>query len=337
MLVLDGVGALQLRERAGHARFLADAVRSPGSRARTTFPSTTATALTSLLTGADPGRHGIFGYRTLVPEAGILANQLRGWEEGVIPADWQPVPGLLAERAARAEPSFVVSKPEYAQTGFSHATTGGASFIGVADVEARIERALTIARATSGALVYLYVPELDALGHRHGVDSDRWLSMVERLDGAIARLSRDAGQNVGVIVTADHGMVDIAAHQQIIVPAGDARWIGVEHVGGEPRMLHLYTRDADSARAVQQRWSASEGERAWIMSRDEAIALGLFGAVGASLRPRIGEVLVAARSRVAYYDGREKDTSPQHMIGQHGSLTLDETLVPLVKLGAYRS
>lgn len=335
VLVLDGVGALQLRERAGHARFLAEAVRPAAARARTTFPSTTAAALTSLLTGTDPGTHGIFGYRTLVPETGAVVNQLRGWEEGLLPAGWQQALGVLTARAARAEPSFVVSKDEYAHTGFSEATTGTASFVGVADLDERIDRGATLARSTPGSLVYLYVPELDALGHRHGIDSERWITMLERVDSAVARLSRHAGGEIGVLVTADHGMVDVAAHQQIVIHPGDPRWTGVAHVAGEPRMLHLYADHPDNAAAVYERWTQSESERAWVFTREDAIRRGLFGVVSPHLTPRIGDVLVAARSRVAYYDGREKDTSPQRMVGQHGSLTLDETLVPLVRLGAY--
>ena len=64
--VIDGLGAFNLGARAGHARFLSEA-RTKRDAARTVFPSTTAAALTSLLTGALPGEHGIVGYRARVP------------------------------------------------------------------------------------------------------------------------------------------------------------------------------------------------------------------------------------------------------------------------------
>ena len=56
--VIDGLGAHNLAARAGHARFLSES-RAKKDAARTVFPSTTAAALTSLLTGAMPGQHGI--------------------------------------------------------------------------------------------------------------------------------------------------------------------------------------------------------------------------------------------------------------------------------------
>ena len=46
-------------------------------------------------------------------------------------------------------------------------------------------------------------------------------------------------------------------------------------------------------------------------------------------------MLVAARSGIAYYDDRLADKKPQRMIGQHGSLTDQERIVPLARLGAF--
>ncbi len=71
------------------------------------------------------------------------------------------------------------------------------------------------------------------------------------------------------------------------------------------------------------------------LTRDEAIEAGLFGPVDDEVRPRIGEVVVAARGRFAYYDDREADKRPQRMVGQHGSLTDEERTVPLLRLGAF--
>ena len=58
VVLVDGLGRGNLTARAGHARFLTSRMGKKDA-ARTTFPATTATALTSLLTGADAGIHGI--------------------------------------------------------------------------------------------------------------------------------------------------------------------------------------------------------------------------------------------------------------------------------------
>ena len=88
VLVLDGVGSHNLSARAGHARFLAQS-GTKRDVARSVFPSTTASALTSLLTGALPGEHGIVGYRARVPGTDDVLNQLRGWDTDGLPLEWQ--------------------------------------------------------------------------------------------------------------------------------------------------------------------------------------------------------------------------------------------------------
>ena len=61
----------------------------------------------------------------------------------------------------------------------------------------------------------------------------------------------------------------------------------------------------------------------------------IHGTVVASEELRIGDVLVAARAAIAYYDDRLADKKSQRMIGQHGSLTDQERIVPLIRLGAF--
>ena len=137
-----------------------------------------------------------------------------------------------------------------------------------------------------------------------------------------------------MLVTADHGMVDVPRTGHVLLREGDDLVDGVAAIAGEPRMLHVYA-EPGQAESVLERWRASESGRAWVLARDETITTGLFGRVDAEVRDRIGDVLIAARGRVAYYDDRLTDKASQRMIGQHGSLTSAERIVPLIRLGAY--
>ena len=332
IFLLDGLGAANLTARAGHARFLAAAT---GRRdvAQTVFPSTTAAALTALLTGEPPGRSGMVGYRALVPGADRIANQLRGWEQDDLPADWQRARPILERESASGRACFVVTRAEYATTGFTHSTTRGAEVFGVDDLDERVDLAADVAGGNPGALVYLYAPDLDAVGHRAGWESDEWSAMLERVDAAAARMARRLRPDTGLVVTADHGMIDVPRHRHVLFGDG-ALTEGLRHVGGEPRMVHLYA-ESGAADHLAERWRSSESSRSWVLTRDEAIAAGLFGTVDDVVRPRIGDVLVAARQSIAYYDDRVTDTSSQKMVGQHGSLTSEERTVPLIRLGAF--
>ena len=328
VFVLDGLGAHNLAAGGGHARFLTQSM-SKKDAALTVFPSTTASALTSLLTGVLPGRHGIVGYRALVPDSDEVVNQLRGYETDGLPLEWQRATPLTSAR-----PSFVVSKSEYAGTGFTAATMRGAEFHGVDDLSERVELAADLAARHPGSFAYVYAPDLDAIGHKRGWQSDEWLAALERVDAAARLLDASLARGTGVLVTADHGMVDVPRHRHVLLTEGDGLVDGVRHIGGEPRMLHLYTEDG-AHHEVLSAWRAAESARSWVLSRSEAIGAGLFGEVSDDVLPRIGDVLIAPRTGIAYYDDRLADKGAQKMIGQHGSLTHEERIVPLIRLGAF--
>lgn len=331
VFVIDGLGTHNLVSRAGHARFLTS-MSTKKDVARSVFPSTTASALTSLLTGVAPGQHGIVGYRARVPGTNLAVNQLRGWEKEGLPPNWQRATPLAT---SLGRPFFVVSKREYRSTGYTLATQAGAEFVGVDDLGERVSKAAELAQQHRGSLTYVYAPELDHTGHRYGWQSDEWVGALEVLDAAANSLAAQLAPGVGAVVTADHGMIDVPRHRHVLLAEGDDLVKGVALIGGEPRMLHLYA-DAGQEAEVLARWRDAESGRAWVMSRSELVASGLMGRVDGDVAERIGDVVVAPRSAIAYYDDRVADKGPQKMVGQHGSLTAEERIVPLIRLGAFR-
>lgn len=318
VLLVDGLGAAQLGQRAGHARTLAGAT---GGSIDAGFPSTTAVALASLTTGELAGAHGIVGYDAFVPGAGVR-NQLRDWGGAMDPAAWQRSPTLF-ERV----PAIAIGEPKHAESGFTRAVLRGAEYRGGQSVADRFALARDAARER--ALVYLYVPELDRAGHEAGWQSPEWTDELERLDGAVAELVAALPRDVGFVVTADHGMVDVDPTGHLIVPPELLEPIA--HVAGEPRCLQLQVEgDAD---AVAEAWRAWLGDAAWVATRAEVAAAGWLGEVDAEVEPRLGHVFVAARKRFAIYVD-EADPG-RGMVGQHGSLTQDELRVPLRRFGAF--
>lgn len=333
VVVVDGLGAIPLRAHAGHARHL---VAGTGRKdiAHSVFPSTTAAALTSITTGVAPGAHGLVGYQVVDRAGDRVVNLLSGWEtDGIDPVQWQPVPTVFERAADAGFVPFAVGFAGYARSGFTRATLRGAEFVAAGSPSERIARAYQLAADTAGALVYCYLPEVDKAGHRHGVESAEWLAALEEIDGA---LSAAPPRQVGVLITADHGMVDVPAHRQVVIEHGDARLDGVRWIAGEPRMLHVVLDgDADAARALDVWRTRCEGA-ADVLSRAEAISAGLFGPIVTDdAAGRIGELLVVARGNRAFYDGTADDQRSRGMVGQHGALTPEETRVPYIRRGAF--
>ncbi|KQZ24996.1 alkaline phosphatase family protein [Microbacterium sp. Root553] len=331
LVLVDGLGAISLRAHAGHARALT-AGMAKKDVAYSVFPSTTAAALTSILTGAWPGEHGLVGYRVRDPARDILVNQLTGWEsEGLDPMTWQAAPTVFERARGEGRPAYAVGVAAYAESGFTRATLRGADFVAAQTPADRVASAYDLAERNPGALVYCYLPEVDKAGHRYGVDSAQWVAALEEIDGA---LSLRVPPGVGVLVTSDHGMVDVPAHRQVVLEA--EHLAGVRHIGGEPRMLHVYTDPEADAAAVAAQWSSDLQGLADVGTREDAIAAGLFGpTIAPAAASRMGDLLVVARGNGAVYDGTAADQRGRGMVGQHGGLTPEERQVPLLRLGAF--
>ncbi len=329
VVVVDGLGMAALQARRGHARALASRL-DVDKPIGTVFPSTTAAALTSFATGVWPGRHGVVGYSAPGPD-GVVVNHLSGWDDGTLPPDWQRMPTLFERAVAAGRAAVAIGPARYRDSGFTAAALRGAEYRTGASVADRAERLAEALDGTASALVYLYAPELDTVSHAKGWESPAWTTALEELDAAITVMIGRLGPRDGLLVTADHGIIDVPHDAQVVV---DPELLeGVRAVAGEPRCLQLHLAPGADADAVADRWRAVEGRRGWVATRAEAIAAGWFGPVDPEVVPRIGDVLVAARERVAYYV--DPDDRGRRMIGQHGSLTSDELTIPLLRFGAW--
>lgn len=335
VLLVDGLGAAALTARAGHARTLVGRM-SAASVIESGFPTTTASALASLTTGVRAGQHGLVGYSVLDSANDRVLKQLSGWDTLVDPLAWQPVPTIFERATARGFGAVVIGPERYRGSGFTAAVLRGATYLGAATIGDRLARAAQWLREPGpAAIAYVYVPELDSTGHAAGSESGAWTTWLETLDAAVATLAGALRASDGLLVTADHGVLDVPAHAHVLVDGIPGLLEGVRHIAGEPRCLQLHLEpDADHV-AVLERWRASEESRSWVVSRDEAVAADWFGEVRPEVLPRIGDIIVAARKNIAYYDGRVVGDSGRDMVGQHGSWSPAELRVPLLRYGAF--
>ena len=220
-----------------------------------------------------------------------------------------------------------------ATSGFTQAVLRGAAYIGARSIADRMQAAVAAA-AQQPAIVYVYAAELDQAAHAHGWQSARWTDALEDVDSAVrAALPGFDATSTGLLVTADHGILDVPVHAQILFGRDASLMKDVRHVAGEPRNLHLHVEPGSDPAELAATWRDRESDRAWVATRDEAIAAGWFGTVDPEVAPRIGDVVVAARKAVAYY--QHEHDGGRSMIGQHGSLSPDELRVPLLRFGAF--
>ena len=326
VLLIDGLGADLLRAHADLAPTLA-ALAEPAGVLSAPCPSTTPVSLTTLGTGLPPGSHGVLGFVTDVPGSGRPLNHIQ-WTDDPDPLAWQARPTVFQHAAADGVAVTAVGPYLFARSGLTSAAYRGATYRGVVghgDLTAQVLAALA---RSPRALVYGYLAELDLTGHVRGVDSESWraqLALIDRVvEQVVARLPDDAA----LLVTADHGMVDVPADTRLDLDEQPELTDGLRLVTGEPRARYAHAVPGAQADLLD-RWREVLGERAWVAGRDEALATGIFGPVDDGLAARVGDVVALARGTWAFPTGRT-DPQQSRLAAYHGSLTATELAVPLL-------
>lgn len=329
LVVVDGLGHSNLKARSAHARTLSSL---PTRRIETVIPSTTGAALPAITTGTLPGEHGLIGYRIKHPELGLVTT-LKDWD-GIEPGStWLRSEPLFNAAHNLGVRPIAIGRAAHATGGLTEAMLSGAEYHGANTIQDRFTVASRLLHESDRALIYLYIDELDRAAHKEGWQSIAWASRLEQLDAALTSFLRVLPADVGVILTADHGIVDIAEEGRFVLDDGQFDLSGVQMVGGEPRFRSLYLSNNEDPTEVANRVAGSLGRLAWVGTRESAIEHQWFGPTTTDVAERLGEVLVIARAQVAFM--LEGDSlAARSLVGQHGGISEDERGVPLALGGA---
>jgi hypothetical protein len=326
VLLIDGLGADLLRAHAHLAPALAALARPVGDLSAP-CPSTTPVSLATLGTGLPPGSHGILGFVTDVPGENRTLNHVQ-WADDPDPDVWQARPTVFELTEAAGIPATAVGPYAYAGSGLTRAVYRGATYTGAVSHGDLCALALRSLSATPRALVYGYIPELDLTGHVRGVDSPSWRAQLTLVDAVVEQLVAGLPDDAALLVTADHGMLDVPLETRFDLDAEPALADGVRVLAGEPRARYVHTLPG-AADDVLARWRELLGDRAWVVGRDEATASGVFGPVDDALAARIGDVVALARGSWALVTP-EREPGPSRLAAYHGSLTATELAIPLL-------
>jgi len=339
LLLVDGLGWELLQANRPAAPFLNSIAGEPLTAG---FPATTAASLSSLATGLPPGEHGLVGYTMALPGYDRAFNTLT-WAlyglgtrvellQELEPETMQPA-ATLAERAAAAGvPIHHLGPAFHAGSGLTRAIGRSERFHAADSLEAITELALRLLDAPR-AFVYGYHPRLDTAGHVYGVRSQAWRDELTVVDRAVRLLAEQLLPGTLLVVTGDHGMVDLRPSERLDLADHPELASGVRVLAGEARARYITTVPGATA-DVLTAWRSVLGGRMWIWGREEAIATGIFGPrVTERAMERIGDVVAAAYARVGIVQ-RDVDPAQARLNGHHGSLTTAEQIVPLLR---YRS
>ncbi|HWE88645.1 MAG TPA: alkaline phosphatase family protein [Pseudonocardiaceae bacterium] len=333
VVLVDGLGWHLLPRLAGSAPLLASVLAGANGRLTRldcTFPSTTPTSLVSLGTGALPGEHGILGFTLKVPGTDRVLNHVR-WRDDPCPAVWQPVPTWFERLNKAGVSARAVLPAPFIGSGLTEAAYRGAQLHPANPTDDYARLVADVLRAAPG-LVYAYTAELDTAAHVFGIGSEQWHTAAANVDGLLHRLFETLPANAAVLVTADHGGINVPPETRIDLDADPRLAEGIRVVAGEPRVRYLHT-EPGAAGDVRAAWAELLDGRAAVYSRERAVATGMFGPVAAQNLERLGDVVVVCSGDTAVLASAHEPPETSRLVGFHGGATAAEMAIPLIVFG----
>jgi hypothetical protein len=330
VVLVDGMGWHLLSELAADAPLLASVLAGDDGRLdelACTFPSTTPTSLASLATGSAPGRHGILGFTVKLPETDRVLNHI-GWRDDPPASQWQPLPTWFERLQWAGVGARAVLPAAFVGSGLTEAAYRGAQIVAATNDDDYARLVIEQLRAAPG-LVYAYTAALDTAAHLFGIGSPEWHAAGAYVDALLARLVEALPPDAALLITADHGGLNVPQDRRIDLD-GDARLsAGVRVVAGDPRVRYLHT-EPGAASDVIAAWSELLNGRADVLSRDDAVAAALFGSVLPEHLPRIGDVVVSCLGDTAVLASAHEPPETAQLIGFHGAGDPVEMAIPLI-------
>lgn len=333
LLVLDGLGWYTLQRHA-QGSTLMQHLHAPLS---SVFPSTTASAIPSFLTGVAPQQHALTGWHVYFRELDDILTvlPLRRRGGGALPA------GFDAQQLFHVAPLFprlpahcsVVTPSRLLGSTFNRLHTRGARCVGYDGLEPFFQRVEGCLREPADRhYVYGYFPDFDGCSHAEGCRARKTLQLLESMDRAFgAFLERIRGSDTLVVVTADHGFVDAAPEGAVQLARHPAlQRLLLRPLCGERRLAYCYLRPGAEA-AFEDYIRGPLGAFAEAHRSRELLEQGWFGLgrPAPALAGRIGHYTLVMRERCTIKDwvpGERRHT----LVGVHGGVSAEEMTVPLV-------
>ena len=338
LMVVDGLGD-DLLARIGPDSNL---LRHRRCRLTSVFPSTTASAITSFLTGTAPRQHGVTGWHMYLRELGAVLAILPGRPRygGIsLSKAGVDVVSLLGHRPLfdlLRVSSVVVTPRPIARSDYNRSHLGRARLADFGDMNEFFRK---ITQALQGnrrrRFVYAYWSELDHIAHEAGsvsAETERHLNDWDRAFGCF--LDEAAGTDTLVLVTADHGFIDID-EDRVIHLSEHPEWEDCLSLPlcGEPRAAYAYVRP-QRVRAFEAYVSGHLGEYLHLYRSEDLIQQGWFGAGSTHprLADRIGDYTLVMKEGYVVRD-RLPSEKPFQQRGVHGGVSAAEMWVPLSVIG----
>jgi hypothetical protein len=334
LAIIDGLG-MELLVAQLQFGFLLENLKG---RLEAVFPSTTGAAMTTLATGAYPAEHAVPGWWVWIDDHEVSAVSLPFIDRmtgrslmsfNVKPEALFTVPSLMSRMKSSAA---VVTLREFVHSAYSEYSSGGRPRFGYEIIDEGVDAVLRVLDEAKGpTFTQFYLPQLDGACHASGVDCSAVANLLRTIDRKLARLRASLPAYSRLIVTADHGHVNLPAERSHFLRDGDPLLEDlVCPPSGEPAVPVFHVKSG-RAKAFERHFRQRFGELFALLSIDEVERMRLLGPDPLTVlaRRRFGDYIGIAPKPASLGYVPPGFAEPKHL-GIHAGLSPGEMFVPLV-------
>ncbi|BDC18018.1 alkaline phosphatase family protein [Acidianus sp. HS-5] len=315
LVLVDGMGYNILKSATEGIKF---------DKIYTVFPSTTATALTTLMTAKKPAEHKILGYTTYVDKIGVI-NALKYTMPETSEVD------LLKKALGSMEDAFnlksigkkarekgkksasilpkCIAGSEFTKTLYTNVEEYRTLWDGIYKAKIFAEKGVNF--------ITLYIPDVDLTAHRYGPYAEPTLRATKDI---ISMILRDIPKGYDVIITADHGFIQTDTAIMLDEDKGLVSYLDSPPFG-DARAVFMKSRK--DLRYMEEKYPNFK-----VFTLDEVKELGLLGEKGENLDIHADYLGVPTDRKVYVY--RYKGGYAGHK-GHHGAMLEEEMEIPLLR------
>lgn len=300
------------------------------------FPSSTDTASISLVSGLNPGMHGIIGYKAFLKLAGAIVKPLENTYASAPHSNnllshigklkdmlrIKTIFNVLSKKRMRSlviTPSFIVNS-SFSSLIFSGATEVS-GYENIWDAFYIYRKAL---ENDSIKFIHFYIPYVDTLEHMYGYEN---VEVKEATEYILKRaIELNAGKKTNTIITADHGHKNV---KEIIDFSRDKKLI---------KELELPPYGDTRAPLFRSRYEITQDLKKYPMKifnrRERELVLGK---INKDIEDTLPDYLGAAEEDFGFifnYRLNKKETEYRNgePVSNHGGLSTDEMEIPVITL-----
>lgn len=351
LFLIDGFGWTFFEKYYDKYPFLSRFVNEGiASKITSQFPSTTAAHVTTINTGEEVGQTGVYEWFYYEPKVdrmiapllfSMAGDKALGTLEkvGIAPQQIYPTKTFYQKLKKSKIDSYLVQQESIVNSHYSRTLGLGSHPLSYFQFEEGLKTVAEAANSSGDHPSYfcVYFPDIDSMGHRHGVDSKEFAEAVEycmkALETYFWQKIQKSPKKIACLLTADHGMVNVDPKTTIylnkelpalskmiktntkgqsLVPAGSCR----------DMFLHIQKDKIAEAQDLLSKHLAGKAECHLVK---DLIEKGFFGSKPVSdlFLQRVGDICILPYEKESVW-WFEKGRFEQHFYAAHGGLTRKE-------------